>query len=321
MTNITFDEKPFAIEDGESVVECLERNNIQFPSSCKSGACQSCLAQLTSGDMHQDWQRGLKDTYKAQNYFLPCIAKPQHNISLQLPNTSNTASCAIIQELFNLSYNVIAIRLKVENLNAWTPGQYLNLINHDDLIRSYSIANLPSVDGYIELHIKLSPKGLMSTWLKTHAKVGTKLLIRGPAGDCFYNNPHKEHFNMLLAATGTGLAPLIAIIREALSQHHQGRITLLHGGCKEADLYDQAYLANLATHNKNFFYHCCVLSSDGNVVEAAIDKELKTLISEPQNTKAYICGPEETAKQLKKVAFLAGIASKNIFSDLFIQTK
>lgn len=321
MPILNFADQNYDVESGESVLACLERNNVAFPSSCKSGTCQSCLAQLTSGTMENDWQAGLKETYRAQNYFLPCIAKPSQDISIQLPDANDISSIGIIKEVLNLTSNAIALRLSVDNLQNWTPGQYLNLINSEDSIRSYSIANLPETDGFIELHIKLYSDGLMSQWLKAHAKPGCKVLLRGPAGECFYYNPTHEKFNMVLAGTGTGLAPLLAIVRAALISGHQGQITLLHGGVTNEDLYYKDVLSDLDFKHQNFSYLSCVLRGDGTVPEASIDSELKKQLVDVKDTKAYICGPEETAKKLKMVAFLAGVASKNIFSDLFITSK
>ncbi|MCW8396844.1 FAD-binding oxidoreductase [Legionella sp. PATHC039] len=52
-------------------------------------------------------------------------------------------------------------KLKVEHTAPWLPGQYLSLINPEGTIRDYSIANIPSDDGYIELHIKSYLQGKM----------------------------------------------------------------------------------------------------------------------------------------------------------------
>lgn len=318
MAIITFQNQHLNLEKGETVLDCFERHGLDFPHSCKAGVCQSCLAKVTVGKVQTPWQRGLKEIYITQDYFLPCIAKPNENISIELPNSSEISTTAVIHAIEKLTPNVISLRLLVENLDVWVPGQYLNLINSDGLIRSYSIANLPLQDGFIELHIKLYPQGMMSNWLSQYAKVGLQLLIRGPMGNCFYNNLNNENFNMILAGTGTGLAPLLAIVRDALEKNHPGKINLLHGGITEKDIYYHDYLVDLAKSQSNFSYHCCVLQSNGRIKQASIDAELKQLITDSLNTKVYICGPEETAKQLKKQVFLMGVPSKNIFSDIFI---
>ncbi len=127
-------------------------------------------------------------------------------------------------------------------------------INPEGCRRSYSIANIPEEDGYIELHIKLIPKGCMSNWIKNAAHPGSKVHLQGPMGACFYVNPKHECFPLVLAGTGTGLAPLAAIVRVAIRQRHQGDITLIHGGVCAEDLYLDAELTRLAGQHEQLTY-------------------------------------------------------------------
>lgn len=56
---------------------------------------------------------------------------------------------------------------------------------------------------------------------------------------------------MILAGTSTGLAPLLAIVRDALEKKHPGKIDLLHGGITEKDIYYHDYLIDLTkSHSK-----------------------------------------------------------------------
>src|SRR5690606_38474494 len=87
--------------------------------------------------------------------------------------------------------------------------------------------------------------------------------LRGPFGKCYYYNPDNLSFNMLLAGTGTGLAPLIGIIKSALTQGHNGDITLVHGGLRDDDIYYADELWTLAAVFNNFHYEPCVLNSQG----------------------------------------------------------
>ncbi|NKB47684.1 MAG: ferredoxin, partial [Legionellales bacterium] len=206
-----------------------------------------------------------------------------------------------------------------EHLENWIPGQYLNLTNPDGVSRSYSIANLPAKEGYIELHIKLKDIGMMSQWLQKTAAIDTIVHIRGPFGKCYYMNPEQSSFNMLLVGTGTGLAPLLAIIKMALNEQHQGKITLIHGGCQDSDIYNAEKLQTLASSYETFKYVPCVLKSNGRYPEANIfDETLRHLSFDIQNTQVYVCGPKETTIKLKTKVFLTGVPSAKIFSDAFL---
>ena len=306
------------LDAGETVLDCLLRHGVEYPHSCQAGVCQSCLIK-SAGVIEASWQDGIQETLKAQGYFLACLAKPDHDLTLLPPLANECEVSAKIVSLHKLNHNVLQVRLSTENLMPWTPGQYLSLINPQGAIRSYSIANLPAQDGFIELHIKLLNSGVMSQWLQNEACVDDSINIRGPLGKCFYFNPQKLHYDILLAGTGTGLAPLLAIARDALSQQHMGEITLVHGGLIDQDLYYVNELKNLAALHPQFHYHSCVLKNDVGLSES-IEHKILSYIIHPKNLKVFVCGPAETTNKLKMKAFCAGVSSAQILSDAFLSS-
>lgn len=316
MSKISYDGKTYVLNVGESILDCLLRHGVDYPHSCKSGTCQSCLSRTTQV-IDPAWQIGLQPTLATQGYFLSCVAHPSTDIDVLLPNTENVTIAAKIIEIYYLNHNVLLVALAVPDLQPWTAGKYLNLVNSNGDIRSYSIANLPEQDGYIELHIKLMPLGCMSTWLSTD-KIGADVYIRGPIGNCFYYNPTHEQYPMILAGTGTGVAPLVGIARDAINQKHQGEIYLLHGGITEQDLYLDDKLVRLAKQHSNFHYERCTLEKSNICQSMPIEDLLLNVLKLVANPKLYVCGPEEFTKKFKMKAFLAGVASKNIYSDAFI---
>lgn len=320
MSRITFQDNSYDSHTDESVLDCLKRHNVDYPCACQAGVCQSCLAQLTTGTIESSWQKGLKETLVAKNFFLACLAKPTLDITFSMPALNEITTPAQIKDIRYFNRNVICLRLVVSELELWTPGQYLNLVNPDGCRRSYSIANIPEEDGYIELHIKLMPNGVMSEWLKNIAQPGTDIHLQGPMGDCFYVNTSKEEFPIILAGTGTGLAPLLAITRDALRLQHTGNITLIHGGVCAEDLYLDEQLQSLAQQHEQLNYESCVLQGHGMHQESPIDKVLLTTLKTHTNARVYVCGPEETTKKLKTTAFLSGVPSAYIYSDTFLDS-
>lgn len=318
MSTVKFNDRSYVLAQEESLLHCLLRYGIEYPHSCQAGICQSCLIKATDGIVDPAWQAGLPETLKIQGYLLACLAKPKDLLHVIEPASSECESDAKIIDLKLLNHNVMQLKLHVENLAAWIPGQYLNLINPEGVMRSYSIANIPAQDGFIELQIKIYPKGNMGHWLINHAIKQTKIKIRGPFGRCFYHNPEQVPFDILLAGTGTGLAPLIAIIKSALSQKHQGNIILIHGGLVDEDIYYQKELETLSARFSSFVYDPCVLESQGKYPVAAIDKRVLTHLKQPKKTRVYVCGPKETTNKLKKQIFLAGVPSNEIYSDVFV---
>jgi len=318
MPYLQYQNRKLHVLDNETILECALRHGINYPNSCRSGICQACLMKTSGHSLEPAWQEGLPDTLKAQGYFLACQAKPSADITIQSPDSSECDQEAVITEMIKLNDNVIKMKLLTKNLENWIPGQYLNLINPHDIYRSYSIANLPKQEGYIELHIKLKEKGEMSRWLQESATVDTVVHIRGPFGKCYYINPDNNPFDMLLVGTGTGLAPLIAIVKSAIREQHKGAITLIHGGLSDEDIYYNEELETLMAFYQNFQYVPCVLKTKERYPEGNLFEIIMDYLTHPDNMQVYVCGPKETTNQLKTKVFLAGVPSAKIYSDVFL---
>lgn len=320
MPAIQFQDVSYSTEDGESVLDCLLRNGCEVPFSCKSGACQSCLMRTTEGEPDITAQDGLKATLVKQGYFLSCQCTPQEDMAVALPGIEDTTVAAHIKDVIPLCHNVKALLLSTQSPFECIPGQYLSLINPQGVIRSYSVANQPEKDNHIEVHIRLIPDGAMSSWVHNEASVGDKVHIRGPAGTCCYAGEEQKDAPMLLAGTGTGLAPLYGIVHDAFAYEHQGSIILIHGALKAEDLYYMDRLHELDEQHNNFTYLPCVLHDDrsglftvGNIEDVTLEH-----LHDPANTHVYLCGAPEFVNSMKKKVFLGGVASKNIYSDAFI---
>lgn len=318
MRVVEFNQQSYHLNADESLLQCLLRHDVSYPHSCQAGICQSCLIKSKESAINPDWQTGLPETLKVQGYFLACLARPQTDLQVVAPNSDECEVDAHIFAITPLNHNVVQLKLIVENLADWIPGQYLNFINPEGVLRSYSIANIPVEDGFIELQIKVNTVGSMGNWLINKASSQTAVKIRGPFGRCFYHNPDQSSFDILLAGTGTGLAPLIAIIKSALHQNHSGKITLVHGGVTDDDIYCRDELQTLAKKYKSFVYDPCVLQSKGNFPVASVEKRTLTHLKDPAKTRVFVCGPNETIGKLKRQIFLAGVSSGAILSDVFL---
>lgn len=316
MRNITYKNKQYEINPDESILSCFLRHGVNYPHSCQAGICQSCLIK-SNAKVNEQWQDNIPATLKAQGYFLACLAKPEENITVELPSSADCDIPAKIFQIKPLNYNVVQLRLTVDDVAPWIPGQYLNLVNPDGVIRSYSIANIPHQDNYIELHIKIYEHGIMSTWLKEKAQSNQSIYIRGPIGKCFYFNPQNLSYDILLIGTGTGLSPLVGIAKDALLKKHNGKVILLQGGVKEEDLYYQQELQQLKESYPLFqFKQCCLYDQKGNQ-NLPIEKVALAWIENPKQLHVFVCGPEDTTRKIKTAIFCAGVPSAQILSDAF----
>ncbi len=127
---------------------------------------------------------------------------------------------------------------------------------------------------------------------------------------------------MLLIGTGTGLALLVGIARDALANGHSGKIVLYHGVRQATDSYHRAELERLASAHGTFEPNFCVSReaepsgfSAGRADELAFDR-----FEDLSGWRVYLCGAPGMVKAAKRAAYLAGASMHDIWSDAFEAT-
>ncbi len=316
MARITFEGHEYDCSDS-SVLDCLTRHGVAVPASCRSGVCQTCLMRAVKGKPPAAAQKGLKDSLIDQNYFLACSCIPEEDLEVTLSAPESERLPARVESLFPLSEDMVRLRLQVDIPYEYKPGQFLNLYRADGLVRSYSIASLPSA-GFLELHLKRIPGGRMSEWIHNDLAAGDTVEISTALGDCYYR-PGRPEQGLLLIATGSGLAPLYGILRQALAEGHSGPIALYHGSREMNGLYLTTELAELAARHENLSYTPCV-SGEGAEwgVQPGRANEI-ALNTHPQlkDWRVFLCGHPDMVEATKKKAFLAGVSLNDIYADPF----
>jgi CDP-4-dehydro-6-deoxyglucose reductase, E3 len=324
MPTIRFEDEAYPIEPNETVLDGLLRQGVDVPNSCRAGACQSCLMR-TIGDASAAppaaSQQGLKDSLKAQGFFLACQCKPATDLTVARADGVLARAAATVLRVEKLSGDVARVVLDCHAPFEYRPGQFLHLVREDGLTRSYSLASQGSRDQFLELHVRKVRGGAMSNWLHDDVTPGHRLEVRGPAGDCFYLEGRPEQ-PILLAGTGTGLAPLYAIVRDALHHGHTGPIRLYHGALNPDGLYLVDELTRLAAEYANFTYVRCVLNAgEANDSSLRVGNMEQIIAGDHKSFagwRVFLCGNPDLVKGLRKKIFLAGAKMKEIYSDAFV---
>lgn len=316
---ITYDDRHYTPQAGESVLDCLLRSGVNAPHSCKAGTCQSCMMKIVDGEVPKQSQQGLKETYAAKGYFLPCVAKAQEPLTVAaLSSDDDVLVDGTIVRREMISESVLRVRIAVASDFKYEPGQFISLVRGDGLSRCYSIASIPDVDGHeLELHVRLIPGGKMSSWLADELSENPAVKIKGPAGECFYLNNTEE--DILLIGTGTGLAPLYGILRQALQAKHKASITLHHGGVDPKGLYLRNELKALSAEYQQLTYAPCVLNDPDtdDVAQGLIDEVVLRRHTDLSKYRIYLCGDPGIVNTLRKKLFLGGAGMKKIHADPF----
>lgn len=307
-------------QPGETVLNALLRSGITVGHSCLAGACQSCLLRATGGAPDPRGQVGLRDSLKERGYFLACVTPASADLMLTTASDDGLQVAATIAETAMISDSVLRLRLATEQPLPYRAGQFVNVVREDGLTRSYSLASVPGIDALLELHIRIYSPGRMSSWLAS-LPVGHRLQVRGPAGDCFYVTGRAEQ-PLLLIGSGTGLAPLYGIARDALAQGHRGPIMLLHGGRHVSGLYYGAELARLAAAHPTLQVRPCVMEGSPNlssdIAVAPLGEHLKALLPSLTGWRAFLCGDPLLVQALRRQIFLAGARRHDIAADAFV---
>jgi ferredoxin-NADP reductase len=320
MTHIIFNDQRIDLEEEQTVLSALLEHGYKIPNSCRAGVCQTCLMQAQEGDVPEKAQQGLKDTLRAQGYFLACSCTPEKPLRVTTADIDALRCTATVigHELF--AEDVLHLRLKPEQDFDYRAGQYITLWKDHAQGRNYSLASVAELDELIELHVRRIPGGTISNWLHDEIKEGDSLQIQAATGNCFYL-PGSPGQNMLLAGTGTGLAPLIGIARDALRQGHEGDIHLIHGARQIDDLYLHETLVNMALTHRQFHYHANVLEAEHVLPPISmnpLEQQIIEVADNPADWRIYLCGDAPMVNSLKRELFIAGASMGNIYTDPFV---
>jgi len=318
MPRLECDGREVPLAEGESVLDALLRAGVEVASSCRAGACQSCLVRVTSGAVPARAQAGLKETLRARGFALACQIVPETALAISLEGKSDLEVAARVEAVDRLAADVLCVRLRSETELAYRAGQFVTLLRSDGLARAYSLASRPADGQLLELHVRVVAGGRMSNWLATEA-TGASVRLRGPAGDCFYTSTDAEQ-PLVLAGAGTGLAPLWGILRDALAAGHRGAIQLWHGARDVEGLYLRAELAQLSREHPHFSYHPCALAGDeaGELRIGRLDELLLRAVPSYARQRFYLCGDAPLVQGLKRKLFLQGAPLREIFADAFL---
>ncbi|MFO0598416.1 MAG: PhnD/SsuA/transferrin family substrate-binding protein [Myxococcaceae bacterium] len=317
MAEVKYGDHRYDWQEGESLLDCLERNGEDIPSSCRSGACHSCLVRVVEGPISPLAQLGLKDVWKEQRLALSCVSTERADCTVA-PSDLSVQVQARVTKKQSLGRDVVRVQLQPLSPFPFRAGQFVNLTRPSDhLTRSYSIASIES-DGHVELHVRVVRDGRMSTWVRDELQVGDELSMRGPTGDCIYVDGRPDS-PLLLLGTGTGLAPLVGIARDALARKHRGSITLVHGGRASEDLYLDLELRALAKKHPHFRY-LPALSGEPmpGAFQGRVDKVVTDQFKSLTGFRVFLCGSPPMVKDLRALAYKLGASLDDIHADAFI---
>ncbi len=315
MATITFDDTIYEARDGESVLEVLLRGGANVQSSCRKGACHSCMLRVVHGAPTHESTRRLRKDFADAGHFLPCVCIPEEDLTLTRPDLSSITFQAIVADVTLVGPSIVKLQLEPETALDWRPGHVVNLFQ-DGASRSYSITSIAERDYFLELHIKRFEGGALSPWVHDTLQPGELVTISNPAGSCTWREDLSER-HLILAATGVGAGAMLGVARDALLGGHEKPVTLLVGATDMASLYLHDECLQLAAAHENLTYVGCV--SRGEPSDGArtgrVTSHLASAVASPDETTLILCGNPEMVFESRVHAVRAGVNRRAIIAD------
>ena len=319
----------FLVEDNETILDAGLRQAIALPYGCRDGACGACKAQVVDGQItyQTDDLPGLSAPDQEQGYGLMCQAIPTSDVTIgvRLADTPDDIKIrklpARVMAADKLNDDVMRIRLKLPKTErlAFLAGQYIDILMADGKKRSFSLANAPHDDEFLELHIRYYSGGVFSEYAFNELSEKTLLRIEGPMGSFYFREDSERP--AIMVAGGTGFAPIKSIIEHLLASNIERPIKLYWGARSVNDLYLHELAQSWADDYPHIEY-IPVLSepkADDNwqgrtgFVHEAVLADYETF----SNEEVYTCGPPPMTKAVCESFVEHGLNQDNIFSDSF----
>ena len=257
--------RSFQANPDESILAAGIRQGVGLPYGCKDGACGSCKCRKLEGTVihgpHQD--KALTAEEAAAGLVLTCCAIPQSDVVLESRNVTDESAFPIkkmpvrVAQLTKLSHDVMQVRLQLpaSDVFRYHAGQYVEFLLRDGSRRAYSMANEPSAQATtpgLELHIRHMPGGQFTDHVFGALKEKEILRIEGPFGSFFLREDSAKP--IVLLASGTGFAPVKALVEHMQFKGITRPTTLYWGGRRPGDLYLHDWMLARAAQMPNLTY-------------------------------------------------------------------
>lgn len=319
----------FTMEAGETVLDAALRHGYAFPYGCRNGSCGACKGIVLEGrvDYGVFEHKALSAAEIAAGKALLCQATPLADLAVEVQEVSSVKGIVVkilparVAKIEQLAHDVARVYLKLpgnERLQ-FLAGQYLDILLPGARRRSFSIANAPHDDEFIELHIRQIEGGCFTGEIFSNLKEKAILRLQGPLGS-FYLREDSDR-PILFAAGGTGFGPIKGIIEHAFARGTSRPMHLYWGARARSDLYLHGLVLHWTGEHAGFTY-TPVLSQPGaedrwagrrGYVQDAIAHDFPDL----SGYDLYASGPPGMVEAVHRAGIEHGLKPENFYADPF----
>jgi len=310
------------VQPGANLLEVLLAHQVPMSYSCRAGRCGTCLCKVVDGDV-LDGGRDTRSPLDSDSQgVLACQTYLTEPCTIELPEPGEIVVHparvlkATVAGIDDLTHDTKRLRLKAAKPLEFSPGQHAHLQVMPNQVRPYSLAGL-SDRKELEFHVRRVPGGRVTGYITHTLKVGDVVRVSGPLGTAYLRRKHEGP--MLCVAGGTGLAPILSIVRGAVAEGMQNPIHLYFGVRSPRDIYGLAWLEQLRNEHAHLQVHVVVASGAdprkhrAGLVTDAIEADLKHLAG----WRAYLCGSPPMVEAAMRLTKRLGLPPERIHADAF----
>jgi ferredoxin-NAD(P)+ reductase (naphthalene dioxygenase ferredoxin-specific) len=314
--------KVIEVEPGANLLEALRGAQVPMSYSCMAGRCGTCRCRVTDGEVLDSGRPQQNPLDGRDAYVLACQTFLTQPCTIEIPEPDEVVVHparivkATVQAVETLTHDIRRVVLRPAKPIEFSPGQYAQLQFTPEHVRPYSMAGLPG-DGTLEFHVRMVPGGRVSGYIANALKPGDPVRVSGPLGTAYLRRKHEGP--MLCVAGGTGLAPILSILRGAVAGGMRNPIHLYVGARSPRDVYGLDWLLEIERSHPAVKLHVVLTSGAdargqrGGLVTEAIAQDLGHL----EGWRAYLCGSPPMVEAATVLARAKGIDPAGIYADAF----
>jgi ferredoxin-NADP reductase/ferredoxin len=323
----------FDCAEDETLVAAAARANLTVPVLCGQGSCGTCRGTCQGGayEMGDHNPNALSADDAAGGHVLLCRTFPRGPLDISVDFDAcalagavkqREAEIAALEDLGGRTLR-LALRLRPDEDDStaaeFEPGQFMELqIPGTQTARAYSLSNTPNWTGDLEFLIRLQPGGVFSAWLETAAQVGQVITLRGPLGTFGLRETGLRP--RWFVAGGTGLAPMLSMLRRMEEWQDPQPARLYFGVSTEDDLFAADQIAALQDAMPTLHVTVCVWKPGSGwqgFSGSPVDALVRDLPGAPV-PDIYVCGPPALIAATEAAAKAHGVPDANVIAERFL---
>jgi ferredoxin-NAD(P)+ reductase (naphthalene dioxygenase ferredoxin-specific) len=315
-------QKSIQVAPGANLLDALRGAQVPMSYSCMAGRCGTCRCRLVHGEVFDAGRQQQNPLDIENDYVLACQTFLTESCTIEIPEPDEIVVHAALTvratvlSLESLTPDVRRLVLRPAKPFEWSPGQHAQLQFKSGFMRPYSMAGLDG-DGSVEFHVRVAPGGRVSGYVANALQPGDAVKLSGPLGIAYLRRKHDGP--MLCVAAGTGLAPILSILRGAVAYGMNNPVHVYVGARSAREVYGLQALALLQRVHPALTLHVVVATGGdrrtqrNGLVTDAIDKDLRDL----SGWRAYLFGSPPMVEAATMLVRRKGLEPARIHAEAF----